>query len=251
MINWQETLLFPVKDPEARKQFLIACLVMLAGFIIPILPTLVLMGYGVRIMRQIIDEHKAPSMPDWQASDWSEMLMDGLRVFGVQFVLIFPLVLLMGCGVTLTLSGSIGLSALAEESARPFAALGVLLFMLGIGLILVFSILSFPYGIAISAAIPHAVAKNSFSAGFAFKEWFPIFRKALGQFVLGYILVVAVSLALMLIIQFAMLTIVLMCVVPFIMIPYTAYVTLITNVVYTQAYVVGRDALQTEAHASA
>ena len=58
MINWQETLLFPVKDAAARKQFLIACLVTLAGFIIPLIPTLVLMGYGVKIMRQVIQERK-------------------------------------------------------------------------------------------------------------------------------------------------------------------------------------------------
>ena len=41
MINWQETLLFPVRDGESRKQFLIACLVMLAGFIIYPIPTFV------------------------------------------------------------------------------------------------------------------------------------------------------------------------------------------------------------------
>ena len=58
MINWQETFLFPVQDAEARKQFLIACLVTLAGFIIPLVPTIILMGYGVRIMRQVIEERK-------------------------------------------------------------------------------------------------------------------------------------------------------------------------------------------------
>ena len=251
MINWQETLLFPVKDTEARRQFLIACLVLLAGIVIPLLPTFLLMGYGVRIMRQIIEERKTPTMPDWNGSNWSEMLMDGLRVFGVQFVLVFPLVVLMGCGVTLTIFGSMGFTALVEESTQVYAPIGMLFFMLGMGLIMLFSVLSFPYGIIISAAIPHAVAKNSFAAGFAFKEWFPIFRKAFGQFILGYALVIVVSFVLMFAIQFAMLTIVLMCIVPFIMIPYSAYVTLITHVVYTQAYVSGLEALSAEAHAPA
>ena len=251
MINWQETLLFPVKDSEARRQFLIACLVMLAGFVVPLVPTLVLMGYAVRIMRQIIEERKPPTMPDWNGSNWSEMLMDGLRVFGVQFVLVFPLVVLMGCGIIFTMAGSMGFTALADERTQEFAPIGVVFFMLGMGLIMLFSILSFPYGIIISAAIPHAVAKNSFSAGFAFKEWFPIFRASFGQFILGYALVIVVSFVLMFVIQFAMLTIVLMCIVPFIMIPYSAYVTLITNVVYTQAYVSGLDATSAEANAPA
>ena len=78
MNSWQETLLFPVRDAEARKQFLIACLVTLAGFIIPLIPSIILMGYGVRIMRQVITERKKPSMPEWQGSNWSEMLTDGL-----------------------------------------------------------------------------------------------------------------------------------------------------------------------------
>ena len=98
MNNLQETLLFPVRDAEARKQFLFTCLIVLAGYIIPILPFLVVMGYGAKIMRQIIDEKKSPSMPEWQGSNWSEMLMDGLRLYGAQLVLMLPLFLFMGCG---------------------------------------------------------------------------------------------------------------------------------------------------------
>jgi hypothetical protein len=49
----------------------------------------------------------------------------------------------------------------------------------------------------------------------------------------------------MLVIQFAMLTIVLMCIVPLLMVPYMAYQILIMNSVYAQAYAAGQDALQT------
>ena len=251
MINWQETLLFPVKDSEARKQFLIACLVALAGFIIPLVPTLILMGYGVKIMRQVIEERKSPSMPDWQGSNWSEMLMDGLQVFGIQIILMLPLLLLMGCGFIFTFGGSLGFAALADESTRAFAPVGGLFFFIGLGLIMLFTLLSFPYGIIISAAIPHSVANNSFAAGFNFKEWFPIFRAGLGNFILSYVFVIVISFVFMFAIQFAMMTIILMCVVPFLMIPYSAYLTLITNTIYSQAYVTGRDALQMEPHATA
>jgi uncharacterized protein DUF4013 len=251
MNNWQETLLFPVKDPDARKQFLIACLVTLAGFIVPLVPTLILMGYGVRIMRQVIEERKSPSMPEWQGSNWSEMLTDGLRVFGVQIVLMLPLFLLMGCGFIFMFSGSIGFAALADERSRGFAPIGALFFFIGLGMFMLFTLLSFPYGVIISAAVPHAVANNSFAAGFNFKEWFPIFRAGLGNFILSYIFVVAISLVLMFVIQFAMLTLILICIVPFLMIPYSAYVTLVANTIYSQAYVAGRDALQMEQHAAA
>jgi len=251
MNNWQETLLFPVRDAEARKQFLIACLVALAGFIIPLVPTILLMGYGVKIMRQVLNERKSPAMPEWQGSDWSAMLMDGLRVFGLQIILMLPLFLVMGCGFFFMISGSIGFTALADESTRAFAPIGGLFFVIGIGMMMLFTLLSFPYGIVISAAIPHAVANDSFAAGFNFKEWFPIFRKGFANFILSYVFVFVVSFVFMFVIQFAMITIILMCIVPFLMIPYSAYLTLVANTVYSQAYVAGRDALQMESHATA
>ena len=251
MNNWQETLLFPVKDAQARQQFLIACLVALAGFIIPILPTLILYGYSVRIMRQIIDERKSPSMPDWQASDWSAMLLDGLRLLGLQLVLMLPLLLLLGAGLLFTVGGSVGLSVLADERTSSYAPVGAVLLVVGMGLFMLFALLSLPYGIISSAALPHAVAKNSFSAGLNVQEWFPIFRQGFGGFLLAYVFVLVISFVFMFVMQIAMLTIVLMCVVPFLMIPYSAYLALISNAVYAQAYNLGRDALPLEAHASA
>ena len=251
MVNWQETLLFPVRDAEVRKQFLIACLVTLAGFIIPLVPAIILTGYGVRIMRQVIEERKKPAMPEWQGSDWSEMFTDGLRVFGVQIVLMSPLLVIMGCGFVFIFSGSLGISVFANEQNNSFASISLIFLFIGIGLTMLFSLLSFPYGIIISAAIPHAVANNSFVAGFNFKEWFPIFRKGLGSFILSYIFIMAVSFIFIVIIQFAMITIILMCIVPLLMIPYTTYITLLANTIYAQAYVAGCDALIMEQHAPA
>jgi hypothetical protein len=38
-----------------------------------------------------------------------------------------------------------------------------------------------------------------------------------------------------------------MCIVPFVMIPYSVYIMLMTNTLTAQAYLAGRDALQAEA----
>jgi hypothetical protein len=244
MNNFQDTLLFPFRDADAFKQFLIACAVVLAGFIIPILPLILLMGYATRIMRQVIDERKEPSMPAWQGSDLSEMFLDGLRLYGAQLVLMLPLLLFLGCGIISIVSGSIGFSTLADESTRSFAPIAGIFFFIGIILITIFSLLSLPYGIITSAAQAHVATKHSFAAAFEFKEWWPIFLKGLGQFVIAYIVIMVTSLIFVFVIQFAMITIVLMCIVPFIMIPYSAYLMLMTNTLYAQAYATGRDALQ-------
>jgi hypothetical protein len=244
MNNLQETLLFPVRDAESRKQFLIACAVMLAGFIIPLLPSLVLMGYSAKIMRQIIDEKKAPSMPAWQGSDWSEMLVDGLRLWGAQIVLMLPLFILMGCAMVLMLSGTVGFSVLAQKHSDSFAPVGLSLFMLGILFFMLFTVLSLPYGILVSAALPHVAIKRAFQAAFEFKEWFAIFRRALGQFVLGYVIVIAASFIFVFAMQIAMITLILICIVPLIMIPYMAYQILIMNTVFAQAYAIGQEQLE-------
>lgn len=244
MNNLQEILLFPVRDADARKQFLLACLVALAGYVIPIIPFLLLAGYSARVMRQIMDERKSPSMPEWQGSDWSALLVDGLRLYGIQLVLTLPLLLLMGVGFIFIMGGTIGIAVLAEEGTRTFAAAGVLFMFIGVMFMMLVALLSLPYSIIISAAGPHVITKSSFTAGFELREWWQILRKGVGQFILAYVVTIVISFVLAFIVQIAMLTIVLMCIVPFLVIPYSAYIVLITNVLFAQAYAAGRDALQ-------
>lgn len=246
MNNIQETLLFPVRDAEARKQFLIACLVALVGFIIPVVPFLALMGYGARIMRQVIEERKSPSMPDWQGSDWSEMLLDGLRLYGSQLVLMLPLFILMGCGLLSMTGGSVAMGLTAAEDSQVFAIPGFFLFAVGALFFMLFAILVLPFSIATSVVGPHVITNRSFSATFQFKEWWNILRRGIGQFILAYVIAFVTSMILMFIMQFAMMTIILMCIVPILMIPYTAYITLLSNTLFAQAYAKGVDALKAD-----
>lgn len=244
MNNIQDTLLFPFRDRNAWTQFLIACAIMLAAFIIPLLPSILLIGYTVKIMRAVILEKRSPSMPQWQGSDWGEMFMDGLRLYGAQFVLMLPLFLLLGCGMVSLIGGSAGLSALASDDVQFLAPFGGLLLFLGIALTLLFSLLSLPYSIITSAATGHVVAKNSFQAAFEFREWWQVFRAAVGPFLIAYAIIMAISFVLVMVMQIAMITIVLMCIVPFLMIPYSVYLILLTSTLYAQAYAKGQEALQ-------
>jgi len=241
--NLQDILLFPVRDAEARKQFLFACLIALAGFIIPIIPMLLLTGYSARIMRQIIEERKSPSMPDMQTSDWSEMLMDGLRVYGAQLVLMLPIILAIGFGVLSMVSGSIAASIFLNDNGQNIGPFGISAFILGFAFLMLFSLLAMPYNIIISTVGPHVAMTRSFESAFRFKEWWGVFRKGMGQFILAYVVTMVVSWVLMIVMQFAMMTIVLICIVPFVMIPYSAYLILVRNAMYAQAYLAGRDSL--------
>ena len=249
MNNLQATLLFPVRDADARKQWLIASAVMLASFIVPILPMLVVMGYGVKIMRQVIDEGREPTMPEWQSNDLVALLQDGFRLWAVRLVYTLPLMLLMGCGFIAMFSGT-GLLAASSDSNIP-PALGGLAMVAGMGFIMLISILALPLSIILGAVESHAVAQGTFQAAFQFKEWAPIFRKSLAQFLLSYLVVMAASMVLTIVLQIAMMTIVLLCLFPFLMAGYAAYLMLVMNTLFAQAYAGGRAALQVESHASA
>lgn len=240
----QQFLQFPFQDRESWTQFLIACAVMLSAFLIPILPTILLMGYTIKIMRQIILEKKSPSMPLWQGSDWGEMFLDGLKLYGAQFVLMMPLFLLIGCGVLFLLGGSLGFAAVAEEGSRSLAPLTLFSLFTGIFLTVIFSLISVPYSIVISAAQGHVAAKRSFTAAFEFSEWWKILRAAIGQFLIVYVMLMVASFVFAFVIQIAMVTIVLMCIVPLLMIPYSVYLMLVSNALYAQAYAIGQEKLQ-------
>lgn len=248
MNNLQSTLLFPVRDAESRKQFLTASVIMLAGTIIPILPMLVIMGYGAKIMRQVIDEGREPSMPDWQGSDWGALLMEGLRLWGARLIYALPLMIAMGCGFIFMFAGT---GLLASEGGDIPPVLGGLATLAGFGIVMLLGLLALPLGIMIGAVEFHVVTKNSFQAAFQFKEWAPIFRKSFVQFLLAYAMMMAASMALTFVMQIAMMTIVLLCVLPFLMMGISTYIALVMNALFAQAYAAGRAALNAEAHASA
>ena len=244
MNNLQATLLFPVRDAYARKQFLITSLVMLAGMIVPLVPTLIVMGYSAKIMRQVIDEGQEPSMPEWQGSDWVEMLKEGFRLWAVRVVYALPIIILMGCGFIFVFTSAGLFSSSSNNDSMPI--FGGISFLVALGIFMLLFVLSLPLGIITGAAEAHAVTKQSFQASLNFKEWWPIFRKSLTAFLLAYVLVIAASMVITFAIQIAMITIVLICVMPFLMMGYTTYISLLMSTLFAQAYASGRSALQAE-----
>ena len=53
--NLNDLFIFPIRDQEARKHFLVGCLLYLAGFIIPIVPWLIVAGYNAILIRQVLN----------------------------------------------------------------------------------------------------------------------------------------------------------------------------------------------------
>jgi hypothetical protein len=240
MTQLQTILLYPIRDSAARKNFLIASVLMFANFIIPIAPMLLLMGYVARIMRQIMDEKREPSMPEWD--DWSTFLTDGLRMWGFRMVVMLPLMLLMFGGMGLYFISIFAGVATARSShmSSPLFLAGLAIFMITMA---IFIVLSIPAGVISMVGSAHVVAKKSFSAGFAFKEWWQIFRKNIGTFILYYVIAMAISFVLMIILQILYFTIIFICLLPFVFPVIMAYMILIQDALFAYAYTQGRDML--------
>lgn len=230
-------LMFPIKDTEARKHFLIGALVYLAVFIIPILPLFVLTGYMVRIVRQVLRDEK-PSMEAWE--NWQEMFIDGARLFVIRLVYLLPFFILI---IPLFI-GILAFPFLLEsgnENLEQIAVFLPLFFMLAFMLLMP---ISFVIGMFIPVAEIHSIAKNEISAGFQISEWWKIFRKNWGGFLLALVITYAVSFVLVFITQFAMMTIVLICILPVIMPVISMYIMLVTFTAFAMAYRMGAQQLE-------
>lgn len=240
MTQLQMILYYPFHDAAARKNFLIASLLMFGNFIIPILPMLMLMGYVARIMRQIMDEKREPSMPEWD--DWNAYLTDGLRMWGFRMVIMSPLLILMLGGMGLYFVSIFVSVATAKSShmSSPLFLAGLAIFMITMA---IFMVLAIPAGIISMVGSAHVVAKKSFSAGFAFKEWWQIFYKNLGAFIIYYLLAMAISTVLLLAIQILYFTIIFICLLPIVFPVILAYMILIQDALFAYAYAQGRDRL--------
>ena len=248
-MNGLQTLLyFPFKDSDSRNRLLIASALGFASFIIPIIPWLILLGYAGTIMKQIIVHKQEPSMPDWK--NWNEYISLGGKLFGVNLIYAIPVFIPM-------LVGYFGmmLPAFAEmvsRNPRSFVNsdqfLGITIFstfggmaLFGVGML--FSIVLWVF---LPPALAHVVAKDSFSAGFQFRDWWKIFRANIGGFILSMIIAGGLYMALMIVMQIIYMTIILCILLPFLIAFISAYLTIIVFTLFAQAYREGVIKLETQ-----
>ena len=234
-IDLKEIFMFQFKDAEARKYFLVGCLVAVAAFFIPILPYLVLFGYAARIAKQIMN-NEAPRMVAWD--DWGGMTKDGLKVFGIRMVLVSPILILLIPIILASIAFPIVLSSVNSSEIESVTAVFTLVIFASICCIVPLSI---PLSLIIPGAEMHVIEKDDFMAGLRFKEWWPIFRANLSGFIAALAIIYVTSMVLTLVIQILGATIILACLM-FILIPaMTIYLTVLMFVLSAQAYRVGKE----------
>jgi hypothetical protein len=101
-------------DPDWIKKVLLAGLVML----IPVIGQIVIFGWVLEILRRVYNNHPQP-LPEWD--NFGEYLMNGLKVFVVEFVYALPIALLVACPMTLI--GIVAGVSGDEETAAALSAI--------------------------------------------------------------------------------------------------------------------------------
>jgi hypothetical protein len=236
-IDLNQIFTFPFKDAEARKRFLIGCLVSLAAFIIPLLPFLVLYGYAIRIVKQILN-NESPHMVAWD--DWGGMLKDGARMFGIRIIYSIPIFIFI---IPLVISMIAMPIFMSNASSSQQDALFPLFILIIFGTICVLIPISLPLAVIIPAAEMHVVNTDEFAAGFRIRIWWPIFRANLSGFIAAFAIYYLSAMVLGFAIQIIGATLILACLMPFLLPAITMYILLIMYTTIAQAYKSGKEKL--------
>ena len=117
-----DSFVYPFRDPKWVEKLLIALLLMLANFIIPVIPALILAGYAIEIMRTVLQEDM-PALPAWK--NWGRMLVDGLRFLGITILFFLPtfFIALLGFGAILIPTLMSGILSTGQEEVTTIVVL--------------------------------------------------------------------------------------------------------------------------------
>ena len=239
LLSLKKIFRFPFEAPNWQSRFLVGSALILANYIIPIVPGIFVGGYALRVMRQTL-AGQDPELPAWD--DWGELTKDGLRAMLVSLVYFLPGLLVFVGGMALYFFGNLALPLSTSMSGDPDQMLVALpTILLGSMAILFISmlvgmLLSLLGAIAMPAATAHFVAQEDVVAAFRVRQWWRILRTdKLGYFV-SWVIVAGLLAVFYSGAMLAYYTIILCCLIPILTAPITLYVLLVGAALFGETY---------------
>ena len=174
------------EDKQWISKLLIGVLMSVLSFLF--LPALILQGYLVKIVRQVMGGTDN-ELPEW--TDWGKLLADGFWVTVAQIIWTLPFMLVFIIGGVVT--GGLGSLAEGGSDAAAAGAMGGGFLMLCLGLLFAVAFLFLTPALLIQYAI-----KDRFGAMFAFGEVFDIIRNRTADILIAFLvtLVAVIAIAL-------------------------------------------------------
>jgi hypothetical protein len=237
----RQVLRYPFQSPDWQSRYWIGVGLIFLGFIIPLVPLLFVSGYFMRVLRGRIREQEL-ALPAWD--DWGSLALDGLRQIVVCVVFMLPGFLVLFGGQILyflTFFGAtIAASARNANSLTPllamFGSMGVMFLSLALGMLLIFlGVIPLPMALA------HCAAKESLGAAFHFREWWRLLRRNAWDYFIAWVVMAGLAMILMTALSLAYYTLILICLIPFLMAVAGFYGLMVYGALFGQVY---RDSLE-------
>lgn len=236
----EDAITYPFEDADWVNKLIILGAMALAGFIIPFLPWILILGYMAQIARQAALEGGLPKLPRWD--EWQSLLEEGLRVMGVYLVYSLPvgILILIALGaiffpiftaiVADTTSGSGGSDAVA-----PLVVFGALAFF---ALLMLAIAVSFIIGLFTPLPLMRAIVERRFAAAFELRPVWALVKANIGGLVITWLLLTGIGILASLAVQVLAVTIILA---PVGMVLVTGFLPLVQAALYARLY---RDAVE-------
>jgi hypothetical protein len=239
VLSLKKLFRFPFQAPNWQSRFLVGSALILANYIVPVVPGIFVAGYALRVMRQTL-AGQDPELPAWD--DWGELTKDGLRAMLAGLVYFLPALLVFAVGATAYFYGNLYLPIAASRSGDPdqmmarlsAAVLGSMaaLFVS----MLIGTVLSLLGAIAMPMATAHFVARDEVKAAFQVRQWWRIlWADKLGYFI-SWVIVAGLFAVLYSGVMLSYYTIILCCLIPILMAPITFYMLLVGAALFGETY---------------
>ncbi|NIV29339.1 MAG: DUF4013 domain-containing protein [Anaerolineae bacterium] len=239
ILSLKKLFRFPFEAPGWQSRFLVGTVLILANYVIPIVPAIFVAGYALRVMRQTL-AGQDPELPAWD--DWGQLTKDGLRAMLVTLVYTLPGLLVFVGGMAIYFFGNLGLPLATSTSSNPDEMMAALpAIVLGSMAILFASmligmLLSLLGAIAMPAATAHFVAQEEVMAAFRVRQWWRIlWADKLGYFI-SWVVIAGLFGVLYSGVMLAYYTIILCCLIPILTAPLSLYLLLVGSALFGETY---------------
>ena len=228
---------FPFRDKQWVGKFLIGSLFLLISYVIPVVPTIFVLGYAVRSMGFAVRTGES-RLPEWD--DWSDLGVKGFLSILIYFIYSLPgLVLLTSAGITYGLHcviSSLSGDGLGWGMLMPLTLVSGLLLLTSI-VIAAAGVLILVAGILMSpAAIARFATTGELSAALQIGRIWAIIRSQLGSFALIWGITYGLGYIAWTVYGLLAYTVCCCCLVPFLSAPIALYMLLVEMTLFGHAY---------------
>jgi hypothetical protein len=233
----EKSFTFPFRDPKWGNKALIGSLITLAGYVIPIIPTLFVLGYIVRLMRHTIDTGET-ALPEWD--EWGDLGLKGIYYLIVYLVYLLPGLALLASSAMTFFAGTFASGwggGDGLDRARPWlGTFGAFSAIMAVSMFLLSLIALLAGWLAAPIAVARLAATDNVGAAFELDQVWRIIRVQIGEFAVAWAVSLGLSYAMGIVVAVMYYTVCLCLFIPFVSAPFSFYKRVFRMTLFAEVY---------------